>query len=209
MVQESVVIGHLLRADARFFTVGTRAQALEELQEPLLGSLCVADGQANSKTYGLIANIQVLDDGLVNQLVSEGRLKAEQRADNRYNRNQPVELAVITLGFQAEGRFHHRLPGQVPLALQTLRLCGADEGFAFCSAGKFSYLRHILSQTEFPDQELIVAHINQLNNWQPAQRDPKTWYPQLMEILIRSLRSDYDRLTQLLDALSDLEQSWN
>ncbi len=33
MVQESVVIGHLLRADARFFTVGTRAQALEELQE--------------------------------------------------------------------------------------------------------------------------------------------------------------------------------
>lgn len=207
MPQEAPIVGHLLRASAAGFTVGTRAEALEALNQPLLGCLCQVEAQGQT-IYGLIADIRVLDDGLVQQLVAEGRMGSETLADNRYNRNQPVEISVITLGFAQDGRMRPRLPGTPPLALQALRLCTPEEGLRFCEENKFAYLRRILNQTEYPAQEMILAHADQLQSWQPAGNKAGSWYPSLAEALIRALRNDYERLSLLLDALSALEESW-
>ena len=196
----SIPIGKLLRADNSQFVAGCRVR---ELETPAFGSLVRASLEDQTDVYGLITNISINDDGLVRQLVSGVSIPGEYTADNRYNRNLPVEIHVLTIGFGRDGQIHHQLPPRPPLSLDQLFLCDSEEVARFTSHG-YAYLRHILRLVDQPVEELLVAHLSQARRVQDSLGNPD-WYEAACQRLIVLLRDDYLRLTQVLDALSELE----
>ena len=196
----SIPIGKLLRADNSQFVAGCRVR---ELETPSFGSLVRASLEDQTDVYGLITNISISDDGLVRQLVSGVSIPGEYTADNRHNRNLPVEIQVLTVGFGSNGRIHHQLPPRPPLSLDQLFLCDSEEVPHFTSHG-YSYLRHILRLEDQPVEELLTAHLSQARRVQDSLGNPD-WYEMVCQRLIVLLRDDYPRLTRVLDALSELE----
>ena len=196
----SIPIGKLLRADNSQFVAGCRVR---ELETPAFGSLVRASLEDQTDVYGLITNISINDDGLVRQLVSGVSIPGEYTADNRYNRNLPVEIHVLTIGYGRDGQIHHQLPPRPPLSLDQLFLCDSEEVARFTRHG-YSYLRHILRLVDQPVEELLVAHLSQARRVQDSLGNPD-WYEAACQRLIVLLRDDYPRLTQVLDALSELE----
>ena len=196
----SIPIGKLLRADNSQFVAGCRVR---ELETPSFGSLVRASLEDQTDVYGLITNISISDDGLVRQLVSGVSIPGEYTADNRHNRNLPVEIQVLTVGFGSNGRIHHQLPPRPPLSLDQLFLCASEEVAHFTSHG-YSYLRHILRLEDQPVEELLTAHLSQARRVQDSLGNPD-WYEMVCQRLIVLLRDDYPRLTRVLDALSELE----
>lgn len=196
----SIPIGKLLRADNSQFVAGCRVR---ELETPAFGSLVRASLEDQTDVYGLITNISINDDGLVRQLVSGVSIPGEYTADNRYNRNLPVEIHVLTIGYGSDGQIHHKLPPRPPLSLDQLFLCDSEEVARFTSHG-YAYLRHILRLVDLPVEELLVAHLSQARRVQDSLGNPE-WYEAACQRLIVLLRDDYPRLTQVLDALSELE----
>ena len=198
--QKSIPIGKLLRAENGSFVAGCRVR---ELDTPALGALVKVKLEDQSDIYGLITNILINDDSLVRQLVSGVSIPTEYTADTRYNRNLPVEIHVLTVGYAQNGQISHRLPPRPPLSLDQLFLCDSEEVARFTSHG-YSYLRHILRLVDQPVEELLVAHLSQARLVQDSLSNPD-WYEAACQRLIVLLRDDYPRLTQVLDALSELE----
>lgn len=198
---QKIAIGKLLRADNSHFVAGCRVR---ELETPALGSLCKVDLGENLEVYGLITNIIINDDGLVRQMVSGVSIPSEYTADNRYNRNLPVEIHVLTVGYQSEGAIHHYLPPRPPLSLDVLYLCDDAQLVDFIAHGRFGYFRHILRMMDSPVEELLVCHLGQARAAHEAAGDT-AWYPAACKELITLLRDDYVKLASVLNALAELE----
>lgn len=201
-IQKSIPIGKLLRAENSNFVAGCRVR---ELDTPALGALVKVKLEDQSEIYGLITNILINDDSLVRQLVSGVSIPTEYTADNRYNRNLPVEIHVLTVGYAQNGSISHRLPPRPPLSLDELHLCDPDELCHFTSLNEQSYLRHILRLLDQPVEELLAAHLRQAKSAHETA-DDKAWYEQACQKMITLLRDDYPRLTTVLDVLTDLER---
>jgi cytochrome c1 len=54
--------------------------------------------------YGIIHDMHIDDDGLVRQLVTAEAVDEAIIADNRVNRNVPVEISVLFVGYRGGGR---------------------------------------------------------------------------------------------------------
>lgn len=196
---KTIPIGKLLRAENSQFVAGCR---VKELQTPALGSLVKVRLEDQSEIYGLITHILINDDNLVRQLVSGVSIPSEYTADNRYNRNLPVEIHVLTVGFAQNGSISHRLPPRPPLSLDQLFLCDEEEIRRFTAAP--AYLRHILRLQEQPVEDLLAAHLAQVKPLHDKTGDTQ-WFSAACEKVITLLRDDYPRLTVILDVLSELE----
>jgi hypothetical protein len=200
--QKSIPIGKLLRAENSQFVAGCRVR---ELETPALGALVKVTLEDQSQIYGLITNILINDDSLVRQLVSGVSIPTEYTADNRYNRNLPVEIHVLTVGYAQNGQISHRLPPRPPLSLDELHLCDTKELCDFTSLNEQAYLRHILRLIDRPVEEILAAHLRQAKAAHDSVGDTG-WYGQACQKLITLLRDDYLRLTTVLDVLTDLER---
>ena len=77
--------------------------------------------------YGLIYDIHIDDDGLVRQLVTAGNVSAEVMHDNRERRIVPVEMSVLAVGYEQDGKISHLLPPRPPLSLDVIYLCSDAE----------------------------------------------------------------------------------
>ena len=191
-----IKIGRLLRSSTDAFVVGCQ---VSQIDSPAFGGLVripLADG---SQIYGLIHDIRVDDDDLVRQLVTTGDVDETIIADNRVNRNVPVEISAIVVGYQDSEDIKHLLPPRPALSLDMIYLCSDDELVRFTSAGRFGYLRHILRADKIATGELLAAHIQ---NVYQAGNDHE-WVVQASRELINLLRSDHDALMTVLGALSD------
>ncbi|MEA4811433.1 MAG: hypothetical protein VB108_02540 [Anaerolineaceae bacterium] len=194
-----IPIGKLLRANLGSFVAGCR---VHELQTPALGALVKVKLHDGSEIYGLISNITIQDDGLVRQIASRSLLPAEYEADNRFNRNLPVEIDVLTLGYRQQDRLYRHLPPRPPFSLDALWLCDAQELCEFTE--NLSYLRHILRVQNQPLEELLVSHFSQARAIHQAQGQTG-WYLKACQALISQLRDDYEQLAKVLSALGELE----
>ncbi len=192
-------IGKLLRAGTTGFVAGCR---VSQLDAPELGALVRAPLAAGYEVYGLIYDIHIDDDGLVRQLVTAESVPPEVIADNRANRNVPVEISVLAVGYRQEGRISHLLPPRPPLSLDAIYLCDADEVCRFTSAGRFGYFRHVLRAVDLPVGELLAAHMRQAQAAHAAGGDPN-WVSAATQELITLLRDDYAVLMSVLSTLSD------
>lgn len=153
--------------------------------------------------YGLIQDIHIDDDGLVRQLVTAEGIEESIIADNRQNRNVPIEMNVITVGYKEGGVIFHLLPPHPPLSLHRIYLCTSDEICEFTDAGKFGYFRHILRSQESPVAELLSAHIKQANAAHTSAGNTG-WYEAATREIIWQLRDDYQTLMSVLGAISDI-----
>ena len=126
---ETSEIGRLLRSGTTGFIMGCR---VAQLQEPAFGALVRAPVSADYQVFWLIYDIHIDDDGLVRQLVTAANpVSDEVIKDNRVNRNVPVEISVLSVGYQQGGTTFHLLPPRPPLSLDMIYACEDAELCAF------------------------------------------------------------------------------
>jgi hypothetical protein len=193
-------IGRLLRAGTTGFMVGCR---VSQLDSPAFGGLVRVPLGDDYQIYGLIYDIHIDDDGIVRQLVTADNVDAAIIADNRVNRNVPVEISVLTVGYQQNGVIKHLLPPRPPLSLDLIYQCSPEEIRQFTKIGRFGYFRHVLRAQDAPIGELLAAHIegaNQAHN----QVGNTQWVGQATQELITLLRDDYNTLMAVLGALGEV-----
>jgi hypothetical protein len=195
-----IEIGRLLRANTSEFVVGCN---VNQVETPSFGALVRVPLGANSQTYGLIYDIHIDDDGLIRQLVTADYLDENIIADNRTNRNVPIEMSVLAVGYSQNGQIFHLLPPRPPLILDTIVLCDENETRLFTSAGRFGYFRHILHAKDLPVGELLAAHLHQADQAHKKSGDPG-WMDAATQELIVLLRDDYATLMGVLSAIGEI-----
>lgn len=194
-----IEIGRMLRANTAGFMIGCR---VAQFEAPSFGSLVQVPQGDGYHIYGLIHDIHIDDDGLVRQLVTAEGVDEEVIADNRLNRNIPLEMSVLSVGFAMEKQIFHLLPPRPPLSLDVIYLCDSDELCRFTASGHFGYFRHILRAIDAPIGELLAAHLQQAQAAHLSAGNPG-WTNAATQELITLLRDDYPTLMSVLGALSD------
>jgi hypothetical protein len=192
----SYEIGRLLRAGTTGFIAGC---SVSQFDTPAFGALVRAPLGNGYQVYGLIYNIHIDDDGLVRQLVTADNVSAEVMKDNRERRIVPVEMSVLSVGYEQDGKIFHLLPPRPPLSLDVIYLCDDADLKRFTSAGRFGYFRHILRAKDAPIGEMLAAHIQQVG----VAQNPK-WKELATQELITLLRDDYPTLMSVLGALGEV-----
>lgn len=195
-----IEIGRLLRSGTTGFVIGCR---VSQLSAPSFGALVRVPLEAGYQVYGLIYDIHIEDDGLVRQLISAEDVPEEVLRDNRENRNVPVEIGVLAVGYEKAGKIVHLLPPRPPLSLDTIYLCSSEEIVRFTAAGRFGYFRHILRDRDKPVEELLAAHLMAAHTAQDQAGNPG-WYEDALLALITTLRDDYQGLMALLCAAGEI-----
>ncbi len=189
-------VGRVLRAGTRGFTIGC---AVMQPQMPTFGAFVRADGHAPGSTiYGLIYDVSIEDDLFVRQFIG-AQTPDEVVLDQRQNRQVPVEVSVLAVGWGESGRVRHCLPPQPPVTLEWLRLCTDEEVRAFTE--RLDYVRLVLEAREAPADELLAASLHAAAQARPASE--RTFF--LVEAgreLARLLAADPVRLEWLLRRLS-------
>jgi hypothetical protein len=195
-----IEIGRLLRSGTTGFVVGCK---VNQLNAPSFGAMVRVPLEAQYQVYGVIYDIYIEDDGLVRQLITAQDVPEEVLKDNRENRNVPVEIGVLALGYEQGGRIFHLLPPRPPLSLDAIFLCSPGEVAHFTGEGRFGYFRHILRDRDKPIEELLAAHLYQAR---AAQVDAgnEAWYQMAVGELITLMRDDYQGLIKTLSAVSEI-----
>jgi hypothetical protein len=194
---QPIEIGRLLRAGTTGFIAGCR---VNQLDAPSFGALVRAPLTDTYQIFGLIHDIHIDDDGLVRQLVTADNVSEEVMRDNRERRIVPVEMSVLAVGYEQDGKIFHLLPPRPPLSLDVIYLCDDKDLVRFTSAGRFGYFRHILRAQEIPIGEVLAAHMLQASK---AHKD-SAWRENAIQELITLLRDDYPTLMSALGALADI-----
>lgn len=194
---QPIEIGRLLRAATTGYIAGCR---VNQLNAPSFGALTRAPLGDAYQIFGIIHDIHIDDDGLVRQLVTAEDVTEEVMRDNRERRIVPVEMSVLTVGYEQDGRIFHLLPPRPPLSLDVIYLCDEAEIARFTE--RFGYFRHILNAKDIPVGEVIAAHLMQA---QSAHKDG-TWMDRAAREIITLLRDDYPALMSVLGALSDASE---
>ena len=194
---QPIEIGRLLRAGTTGFIAGCR---VNQLSVPSFGALVRAPLTDGYQVYGLIHDIHIDDDGLVRQLVTADGVSEEVMKDNRERRIVPVEMSVLAVGYEQDGKVHHLLPPRPPLSLDVIYLCDDKEITRFTE--KFGYFRHILNGKDVPVGEVVAAHILQAGKARGVESGK--WIESATQEVITLLRDDYPTLMSVLGALADI-----
>ena len=192
---DQIEIGRLLRAGTTGFIAGCR---VNQLDAPSFGALVRAPLGNGYQIFGIIYDIHIDDDGLVRQLVTADNVSAEVMKDNRERRIVPVEMSVLAVGYEQDGRIFHLLPPRPPLSLDVIYKCDEKDIARFTE--RFGYFRHILNSKDVPVGEVLAAHIQQAS----AAHKEKAWKEKATHEVITLLRDDYPTLMAVLGALSDV-----
>jgi hypothetical protein len=193
-------IGRLLRSGTTGCVVGCQ---INHLPFPALGDLVKVPIIPDKTIFGLIYDIHIDDDGLVRQLATAVNITEEVIQDNRLNRNVPVELSVLFVGYEQGDKIFHLLPPHPPFSLEKIYTCSENEICRFTGLQKNGYLRHILARfQEFPAADLLAAHLKQASAAQKHSGDPQ-WINSAIEEVITLLRDDYPSLSNVIAALAD------
>jgi hypothetical protein len=195
----AIEIGRLLRASTTSCVVGCR---VSQASVPAFGALVRIPLEDGYCIFGLIHDIRIEDDGLVRQLVTSEHVPQDVILDNRVNRNVPVEVSVLHVGYSQYEHIFHLLPPRPPLSLDALYTCEPDESCGFTGAGRFGYFRHILRAADLPVGELLAAHLKLANAYH-VERGNCEWSGAAVQELITLLRDDYPTLMAVLGALAD------
>ena len=150
----SLPVGRIIRSSSTRFAVGCRAL---RLQVPAFGSLVQVPALGVDQIYGLIHDVRMEDDPFVRQVAVTEHLRPEIIGDQRDNRQIPIEVGVLVVGYQRGGEIHHHLPPQPPLSLDELHTCAPAELVAFTE--RFDYYRLVLDNGDLPADELLAANL--------------------------------------------------
>lgn len=197
-MSDLIEIGKLLRAGTAGFVVGC---SVAQFNQPKFGAIVRVPILKDYSLFGVIQNIRIDDDGLIRQLISStAPVSDEILRDNRERRIVPVEMSVISVGYQESDRIWHMLPPRPAMSLEKIFLCNDEEVAAFTTGSGVSYLRHLLRADDAPVPELIASHIALVGR---SHSDPRLWISNATSYLIQQLRDDHSTLMSVLNALSE------
>ena len=147
-------VGRIIRSSTTRFAVG--CQVLRP-QVPAFGSLVKVPAVGCDQIYGLIHDVRMEDDPFVRQVAVSDNAPPEAIEDQRQNRQVPIEVGVLVVGYQQDGAIYHRLPPQPPLSLDVLRTCTPEELVTFTE--RFDYFRLVLDNRDLPADEMLAANL--------------------------------------------------
>ncbi len=194
-----LTLGRLMRSATTGFVFGCRMPAPDV---PRFGDFVKAPAQrGQTAVLGIIYDIAVQDDAFVRPMVAAPDLSEEYVQDQRANRNVPIEVSVLAVGYapaNGPGPFTHGLPPQPPLTLDTITLCAEAEVRAFTE--RPDYLALILAAEDAPADELAAVAVQRAAACRPpAERE--RFVRQAGRELARLLSRDLPRLQRLLRRL--------
>ena len=189
--------GRLLRSNTRGCVVGCHVSQTF----PTFGSMIYIPTDTG-RIFGLVYDIHIDDDGLVRQLAAAGSVPDEVISDNRKNRNVPVEMSVIFIGYSINKKISHLLPPRPPLSLDEMYICDAEDLRNFTNAGHFGYFRHIISEQDMSAGELLSAHLQASNAAHREDGNPN-WINEAIQEIIILLRDNHELMTNVLGAIGD------
>lgn len=192
-----IEVGRVLRASTAGFAIGSR---VNQLDAPAFGCLVVAEPVGNREAiFGLIYDMHINDDQLIQRLVMTEDPRPEIIEDQRQNRMLPLEMSVLTVGYRSNGLIRQGLPPRPPLNLDPVRLCSDDEIREFTA--DLNYLRMIQNNPSgrIPVDQLLQAHIVDIFS---RRGQDKPWAMTAVREVIELLRGNYDMLMPTLEGLS-------
>ena len=195
---ESVAtIGRLLRSSTTGYVFGC---SVPEPDVPRFGDFVKAPAQrGRTNVIGLIYDIVIEDDPFVRQMVATRDLDEAYILDQRENRQVPIEVSVLSIGYYtgSDGRsgITSGLPPQPPVTLDSIRPCTAAEILA-CTL-HLDFLRLILNSPEAPADELIVVSLRHAANARPPE-DRTAFLRLAGRELAKLMSRDLPRLENLL-----------
>ncbi len=195
----SIAIGRLLRSNTSACVIGCK---VSQQNLPLFGEMLRIPLSNGLQIYGLVHEINIDDDGLVRQLVTAPEVSREVIEDNRQNRNMPVEMSVVFIGWERGGNVSHTRVPTPPLSLDEIFPCTDDEIVQFLSGGRFGYLRALLRNPELPAADLLTAHLRQV--MRVRQENGADWLQPSLREVIALLKDDYPVLMDVLSAVSEI-----
>jgi hypothetical protein len=149
-----LAVGRIIRSSTTRFAVG--CQVLRP-QVPAFGSLVKVPALGSDQIYGLIHDVRMEDDPFVRQMAVTEGVPAEYIEDQRHNRQVPIEVGVLVVGYRHGEEIYQRLPAQPPLSLDVIHTCTTDELVAFTA--QFDYFRLVLDCRDLPADELLAANL--------------------------------------------------
>ncbi len=192
-------IGYVLNADTLGCTAGCR---MDQITNPGFGEMIYIQAQNQITIYGIIANVHILDDGLVRQLATTQPIEEQIILDNRDNRIIPLEFSVIFIGFSRQQHISHLLPPNPPLSLESVYPCSNEDILAFTTAGNGGYLRYMVADKGTLNFDLVAAHFHNMYALL-AEEERTAWVEKSTRTLVHLYRNEYDTLSTLLHTLSD------
>ena len=190
-----IVIGRLLSSTTSGCVIGCQ---VSQADAPAFGQMVRIPLEDGSQVFGLVHEIHVNDDGLVRQLVTSINLSPEVIEDNRKNRNMPVEMSVVFIGWQNAKTISQTRPPKPPLSLEKIYTCEDGEVSAFCASGRFAYLRSLVRNEDLPAADLLTAHLGQVLKSGNIESE------NALREVIALLKDDYPQLMDVLSAVSEI-----
>jgi hypothetical protein len=170
--------------------------SVPEPEVPLFGAFVKAPAQrGTAEVIGLIYDIVVEDDPFVRQMVATPDLSETYIQDQRQNRQVPIEVSVLAVGYRGGGAFVQALPPQPPITLDRISPCPREEVLAFTE--RLDYLKLILDSPDAPADELMAVSLKRAAELRPAQ-DRAFFLKNAGKELARLLSRDLARLENLL-----------
>jgi len=193
-------IGRLLRSATPGFVFGCR---VPEPEVPRFGDFVKAPAQKNrTEVIGLIYNIEIEDDMFVKQMIAATNVDDDEFEifvqDQRQNRQVPIEVSVLAIGYRNDDGFIHDLPPQPPITLDRISPCDAAEIAQFTE--RLDYLRLVLFAPDVPADELIAISLRLAADCQPPE-DRERFLRNAGRELAKLLNRDLARLEKLLKRL--------
>lgn len=190
------VVGRLIRSSNRDFVF---ASQVPEPDMPLFGSWVKAPAQRQqTEVFGLVYNIAFTEDELTRQIAATPNLPPEYILDGR-NRQIPIEVSVLAVGYRRERRLYQALPPQPPVTLDQITACLPDEIVAFTE--RLDYLRLVTEARETPVDELMTASVRYAAAARPTDQRP-AFIRQAGLTLARLLARDLARLESVLNQIN-------
>ena len=197
-VEATVAIGRLLRSSTTGFVFGC---SVPEPDVPRFGDFVKAPAQrGRTNVIGLIYDIVIEDDPFVRQMVATRDLDEAYILDQRENRQVPLEVSVLSIGYDSGGdagpsQIVCGLPPQPPVTLDSIRACLPAE-MLDCTTG-LDYLRLIINSPDAPVDELIVVSLRNAAAARPPE-DRTFFLRRAGRELAKLMSRDLPRLENLL-----------
>ncbi|MER3399938.1 MAG: hypothetical protein C4313_02185 [Thermoflexus sp.] len=149
--EESAFVGRVIEATARFFRVGSRLTA-EDI--PAFGAF-VQTARGETTIIGVIYDLVLHGDELTRIVALQEAPPGEVQRDMIDNRNIPVEIGVLTLGYLRERGTYYGIPQQPPALLEPVYTCLPGQIRRFTE--RLDFIRTLVEAREASDDVLAAA----------------------------------------------------
>ena len=193
-------IGRMLSANSRECVVS----ALTPQNDiPAFGSMLRIPLEADQpEIYGVVTDITLEEDGFLRQIAGSPSISEEVIRDARENRNVPIVLRTVFIGYKDGDRVLHLLPPRPPVTLTEIYSCTDREICEFTR--KTGYLRLLMDVTTLPAGELLAVHLRQAARAH-VQLGDTDWAQRALEEVMDLLGGDPAGLIAVMGAIGDAD----